>query len=272
MMNIMMSANDSVYHGVELAIYSTLTHNKNINWFIFTMDIGLRDDDNNIAIDYHGLSQWQKEKLSKIVKYLDPNSNITFIDGFNYYCEYLSGGVNEFSHFTPYAALRLIADKALPNVNTLLYFDCDVATMGNFESMYNNCAQQKDISAFAVYAEDAFGGEGEMVSGVMFFNLDTVRKNNFLEQARYNFKVNEYIYPDQMALRDSGTIAKLPAVYGYMWDFRKTAVEPIILHFTNELGPKIYRKENNGPYYFYQVFHEFKYVLDGLRLLDSIHI
>ena len=32
MMNILMTGNDRVYPGMELAIYSTLTHNKGINW------------------------------------------------------------------------------------------------------------------------------------------------------------------------------------------------------------------------------------------------
>ena len=38
MMNILMSGNDHVYPGMELAIYSTLTHNKGIKWYIFTME------------------------------------------------------------------------------------------------------------------------------------------------------------------------------------------------------------------------------------------
>ena len=154
MMNIVMSANDYVYCGVELVIYSTLTHNKNINWYIFTMNVAIRDDAGNYKA-YKGLNDRQQEKLRKIVKYLDKNSNITFIDCAPFYQKHLEGSVNEQSDFTPYATLRLIMDKALPYVNETLYFDCDVGVMGNFESMYRDCAQQKSESCFAVYADDA---------------------------------------------------------------------------------------------------------------------
>lgn len=267
MMNIMLSGDADVYYGLELVIYSTLTHNKNINWYIFTMDIGLVDEESN-AIEYCSITDYQKAKLKAIVNYLDPNSNITFIDAAPFYSKYLSGGPNEFTAFTPYAALRLIADVALPYVNDLLYFDCDVAVMKNFESMYENCRSQKEKTCFAVYAEDAFFGEGEMISGVMFLNLDTIRKDRFFERARKNYNTFAYRFPDQMALRDAGPIEHLPSVYGYLWDWRKTAVQPYIIHFTNEIRIKIY-SEGVSPTYFYRVYPEFDYVKQGCKLIDS---
>lgn len=271
MMNIVMSANDYVYCGVELVIYSTLTHNKNINWYIFTMNVAIRDDEGNYKA-YKGLNDRQQEKLRKIVKYLDKNSNITFIDCAPFYQKHLEGSVNEQSDFTPYATLRLIMDKALPYVNETLYFDCDVGVMGNFESMYRDCAQQKSESCFAVYADDANQHEGEMVSGVMFLNLDTIRRNGFLDRARDNYMKNFYMYPDQMALRDSGAIAHLNNAYGYLWDYQKRNVSPIIVHFTNDLEPKIYdARGQENEQYFYRRFPEFAYVRTGLRLIDQIN-
>ena len=38
MMNIMMAGNEKVYFGIELAIYSTMFHNKNVHWYIVSMD------------------------------------------------------------------------------------------------------------------------------------------------------------------------------------------------------------------------------------------
>lgn len=58
-----------------------------------------------------------------------------------------------------------------------------------------------------------------MVSGVMFLNLDTIRRNGFLDRARDNYMKHLYFYPDQMALRDSGSIAHLNNAYGYLWDY-----------------------------------------------------
>lgn len=265
-MNIVMAANDMVYTGVELAIYSILTHNKNVNWYILTMDIEL---DN--GWHYIGLHDWMKEKLKKIVTYLDPKSRITFIDCHDLYMTYLAGGPNDYSGFTPYTGLRLIIDKAIPYIQDALYIDCDVAARGNFESMYDSCRAQKDKTAFAVYAEDACNHEGEMVAGVMFYNLKLIKENGFFDRARHNYRTKDYIYPDQMAMRDAGIIERLDPMYGYMEDYQKLNTSPTILHFTNNLGPKIYTasRENNVQW-FYKVFPEFSYVKDGLQLIDTI--
>lgn len=266
MMNIVMAANDYVYTGVELTIYSTLTHNKNINWYILTMDIDL-----NTGYHYIGLHDWMKDKLTKIVKYLDSNSNIVFIDCYDYYMQYLAGGPNDETTFTPYTALRLIIDKAIPFIDDALYLDCDVGVCGNFESMYNQCKQNKDEIAFAVYANDACFHEGEMVAGVMFYNLDVIKKRHFFERARYNFRNNYYIYPDQMAMRDAGEVARLDPLYGYMWNYKKENIKPVIIHFTNALTPKIYEANKiNNKQWFYKIFPEFEYVDKGIKLLDTI--
>lgn len=267
MMNIMLAGNSGVYDGIELVIYSTMTHNKDINWYVFTMDIEL--DIEGGRIGYYGLQLDQKRKLYDIVKYFDPNSNIIFINALDLYKQHLSGSVNEYCNFTPYAALRLIADLALPYVDDLLYLDCDTATMSNFEGMYQQCKNNPSEFCFAVYAEDACGGDGEMVSGVMFLNLAKIRQNGFLESARHNYNEILYTYPDQMALRDSGPIARLPNIYGYLWDYRKTGIHPVIVHFTNDFPCKIYSSEINKAT-FYRIYPDFAYVKEGCDMIDKI--
>lgn len=138
MMNIMLAGNDKVYYGIELVVYSTMAHNKNVHWYIVTMDYEQRHD-NSVHV-YIGLQDWQKEKLEKIVNYFDAkNSSIIFIDGKELYDTYLYGGVNEINGFTPYAAFRLIADILFPDLDHILYLDCDTAVTTNIEGIYANC-------------------------------------------------------------------------------------------------------------------------------------
>ena len=68
-MNILLAGNDRVYPGLELVIYSTMNHNKNINWFIFTMDITIINDDTNEAKAFTGLGKWERkiENDSKVI-------------------------------------------------------------------------------------------------------------------------------------------------------------------------------------------------------------
>lgn len=266
-MNIVMCGDSRAYCGIELVIYSTLTHNKNINWYIFSMDICFSTPNGELI--FKGLDPIHKNKLRKIVAYLDPGSKITFINAAPYYEKYLSGSINEMSEFTPYAALRLIMDKALPYVNECLYFDADIAVCENLEDMYYKYKADNQYEAYATYAEDAFEGEGEMVSGIMFFNMAKCRETNFFERARKNYMINEYEFPDQMAMRDTSEIGQIPSRYGSMEDPLLTIAKPAIIHFTNNLM-KIYSAPS--PLYFYRKYPQFQYILTGLRLIDTIDL
>ena len=269
MMNVVMCGDRTVYEGMILALYTLLTHNKNVNIYILSMNISVEDNFGKVK-NYTALGESEVTEMESIVNYLDSNSNIVFVDAVPYYLEYLSESINNGSGFTPYASLRLILDKALPYLNEVLYFDCDVAVRKDISGLYEDCKRNRDYSAFAVYATEAFGGEGEMISGIMFLHLDMIRKNGFFERARHNYMVKLYRYPDQMALRDSGPIGQLDESYGYFRDYRKYSVDPYILHFTCFLTPKIY-DPNTELYYFFNLFPEFKYVQDGIRLIDTIN-
>ena len=106
MIDILMAANKNVYTGIEMVIYSTMYHNKNIRWHIFTMNVTLSN--NGVENVFAGLSEDDQKKLTKIVKYLDPNSEIAFYDVYRLYDKYLAKGPNVFHPLTPHASLRLL--------------------------------------------------------------------------------------------------------------------------------------------------------------------
>ena len=268
-MNILMSTNDTTYPGVELVIYTLLTHNKHCNIYIMTMDVEVKHPEGVIS-HYIGLHDDQKEKLRKIVKYLDSTSNICFIDAYDTYMEYLTPSPNETSGFTPYATLRLVADILLPEVDHILYLDADVAITGDISGVYYDYVNRRCNYA-AWSARDACNGEGEMVSGVMLINLDVCRSNGFFDRARANYKKNLYRYPDQMAIRDAGNPIELPENFGFCNILEECEELPLIIHFTNQISPKIYCC-NGKPIVFYRRFPFLKYVKEGLKLLDTINI
>ena len=266
-MNLLLAGNDNVYLGMELAVYSTLFHNKGLNIHIFTMDITLSDSER--MCQYQGLLPWQKNKLKKIVAYLDPTSTICFYDLEKEYMKYLSGNANEWSQFTPYALLRLLADIKLSGIDHVLYLDCDTAVTGDISSMYWSYLQ-KDYAYCASICTDACFYEGEMVSGVLLMNLRRMQEEHFLEKARENVMRNVYRYPDQDAIRDVGKPYPLPETYGYLYDLALCPYMPVILHFTNQLSPKIYGEK--GHVYFYRKFPFLQYVKEGVERLDTISI
>lgn len=268
MINILMAGNDVVYPGMELAIYSTLTHNKGINWHIFTMDITIERDD-GLCRDFHSLNEWQRNKLKKIVTYLDPTSRIIFHDVKELYMKHFWKNPNEWSGFTPYAALRLLADLELKYTPHVLYFDCDIAVQGDITKMYWDYLD-KGYEYCAYICPDACDFEGEMVSGIMLMNLDKIRETGFLEKARENVRTHVYRFYDQDALSAAGKAYPLPETYGYMEELERCPYDPVILHFTNKLIPKVY--DTLGVTYFYRRFPKLEYVKKGVELLDTFEI
>ena len=273
MMNIMFADNDLIVEGLELSIWTLLTHNKNVNIYVATMNISVYENRNNSYHDYRAMTKEQRDWITKIVKYLDSNSNITFIDCEEYYHNLLEGGVNEDTPFTPYTAIRLMADEMLPNIDDLLYLDSDIAIQGNIEDMYYKYLHNNPYEYAISCAYDAFDGKGEDVAGILLMNLGKMRRSGFLKNARKLYKKNLYRFPDQMAIRDTGPGMRLPETYGYMEPLEECKYNPIILHFTNHLTPKIYSKDRpNNVEYFYKRYHQFKYVQDGLNKLKTINM
>ena len=271
-MNILMSANDTMIEGLELVIYSLLTFNKEVNIYIFTMDIEVDHKEEGFIQRFEALSMNNRNWLTKIVRYLDPNSNIIFVDVHDAYMKHLYGGVNECTPFTPFTALRLLPDIVIPEVPHCLYLDCDIAIAGDIKDMYYSYLNL-DVPYSASNAYDAFEGKGEMVAGVMLMNLDKMKSMDFMAKAREKYKKNLYRFPDQMAIRDTGDGAKLPEIYGYMEPLESCYIDPKIIHFTNNLGPKIYdRSRAHNKEFFYRRFPQFNYVNKGLELIKDLNM
>ena len=273
-MNVLFAANDCLVDGLELAIWTLLKHNHNteVNIYIATMNITL--DDGKVFKQYRTIDDEQREWLRKIVSYVGQgNANICFIEREEAYHKYLENSVNANTPFTPYAALRLLADIILPDIDDVLYLDADVAIQSSLEGMYHKYIEENPYEMAASYADDANEGRGELVSGVLVMNLAKMRRTKFLEKARELYNKNKYNYPDQSALENAGKCMRLPETYGYIHELEACYYEPAILHFTNELLPKVYNQSiPNHKDYFYRRYPRFKYVQDGLELLKKLNL
>ena len=274
MMNIMFAANDALVDGLELAIWSLLKHNHDteVNIYVATMNIIIQSNDG--VREFRRIDDRQRKWLKKIVGYVGQGkADICFLDCEELYHQYLEKSVNANTPFTPYAGLRLIADKLLPDIDDLLYLDTDTAIQGPIEGMYHKYINENPYNYAASYASKACDGKGEMVSGVLLMNLKRMRETGFLNIARDNYNNNLYRYPDQMALRDAGECMRLPETYGYMEELESCYYDPVILHFTNKLSPKIYNQSiRNIKDVFYKRYPQFKYVKDGLELLSKLDL
>lgn len=267
-MNIVYCCDWKALSGLEASIYSLLTHNKNANIYVFHMDY-IREETGE---EYNQIPPIAKEKLSKIVKYLDPNSRIIFLDAYPYYEQYFLHGVAENDgHSSPLAPIRLVLDIALPFIDHCLYLDADTIIQGDVRSMYFSYLDRIAESeyCYAGYHIPLDGIEHELVASVLLFDLKKCKDKKFLEKARYNITHNHYMWYDQSALEDTGDCVLLPETYNFMKEYEDRLYEPIILHFADKLSPKIY---DRGAEYFYRRFPHLDYIQKGLKNLDSFNM
>lgn len=278
MMNIALAGDRNVLSGIELVIYSTMLHNKNIHWYILTMDIAVPDRDGQMRQFYGITDEPTQTWLKWLVHFMDYNSDITFVDCAELYQQHLEHSVNRHTGFTPYASLRLLADlfmpfendpqKMKPDDDFLLYLDADVIVQKNLESMYWGTLQwDQDYAAYTL--PEACGGFGELISAVILFNLRRIRHTGLLNNARRNYNSKMYPFPDQGALYDAGLPVPLNETYNYMRDHKKCTYKPHIIHFSNENYTKIYNQSiPEGR--FWEYYPEHQYLKIGLDAAKEI--
>ena len=266
-MNILMSASDNMYDGLELVVYSTMAHNKNVHFYLMTMEIHLELEYG--YSDFYRVSKEHIEELTKIIKYFDVNSDLTVIYTEECYAKNLENNPNEKSGFTPFTDLRLLADLLLPDIDDCLYLDCDVSVQDDLSVMYDYYLSKcSDYAAYSI--PDACEYKGEMVAGVLLMNLKHMRNSKFLEIARRNIWRNVYKFPDQMAIRDAGDPYPMSETYNYMFDLNECNYVPAIIHYTNKLSPKVY--ESGKKTIFYRKYSFLQYVQDGINKLKNLQL
>lgn len=265
MMNILIAGDSKVYPGLEALVYSTMLHNKNVIWHVFTMDVDI-DLGNGTGVRYVGISEEKCEWLRKVVKFMDHNSDLIRYDVYDTYMKHLDESVNRTTNFTPFAALRLIADEVL-DVDECLYFDADIIVQDSLLDMYNKYTNM-DIDYAAYVLPEACDYFGEMISAVLVLNLWHIRRSGFLKNARRLYNTNIYKYPDQMALYGAGEPEHLPETYNYMYNHKLAPYKPAVLHFSNENWNKLYTV---SPGEFYRFYPEHLYIKEGLDLIKTVH-
>ena len=259
-MNILMCGDNSIIKGMEMVIYSTMKFNKDVHWYIFTMNYHSQN------CHYDIISAENIAFLKKIIAYFDPRSTLNIIDVSQYHSDYLKGNQNDESNFSPYTNLRLIADVALPLVSDILYLDCDVAVQEDLHNMYYDyLSQGYEYCAYSAAESHAY--QGEMVAGILLLNLDKIRQTGLFVKARKNLFEKHYTFPDQQALTEAGDPFPLPETFNYIYNLNYLQYKPAIVHFTAFVGGKIYKMEEHQ---FYLYFPSFTWIRDGLNLIRSI--
>lgn len=241
MINLLFAGNNKVFDGILISLLSTIKHTKEkINTYCLTMD--LRD----INSKFVPISNAQAIFLEQILKEGNPESKFELIDLTEMFKDEMLDSVNMGNHFTPYAMLRLFADK-LPQIpDKIIYLDTDTIINNDLSELYNididnfELACVKDIYNWA--SPSRWRIKDYFNLGVLLLNMKKIRETGMFEHARKLCHDKKMLYPDQDVLNKTVKYKKiLPEKFNSK---DKYYPEIVVHHFCNV------RKNNN---FFYRI-------------------
>lgn len=264
MINIMFAGNYKVFDGILIASLSILKHcNEEINVYLLTMDLS---DQNP---DYKDISNKEISELQKIYSSKNKNNKVIKVDVKDLYLNELAKSPNSESFYTPYALLRLLAEKIDIIPDKILYLDADIVVNGNIKELYDINIDNYEIAGVRDYYGKFFFYPNYLNSGVLLMNMKRIRETKLLSRALDLCNKKKVFLPDQTAINK---FAKkklvLPSKYNEQKNLNSNT---LIRHFSMTLKffPK-FKKVNIKPWHIDDVhnilkIHEFDDIFDKYK-------
>ena len=195
MINILFGGNKKVFDGILLCLLSIMKYCKEqLNVYILTADL------TEISDQYKPLSKDQTQFLNQTIKKINPESNVKLIELKNNFNNWVLNSSNKLSSYTPFAFLRLFADKIDNLPEKILYLDCDIMFNGNIEELFKTDISNHEIAVVLDRYGRFFINPSYFNSGMLLMNMKKIKETNLLEKVR-NLCLNKKMsFPDQTAL------------------------------------------------------------------------
>lgn len=194
MINILFGGNKKVFNGIILCVLSIIKHSKKpLNIFILTADLQKYNP------NYQPITQDDVVFLNKILKQENINSNATLIALDENFENWIMNSANKLSSYTPFAFLRLFADK-IDIPNKIIYLDTDIMLNGDISELFNTDISNYDMGVVLDRYGKVFIKPNYFNSGVLLMNMPKIRQNHLLENVRNLCSKKKMFFPDQDAL------------------------------------------------------------------------
>lgn len=268
MINIMFAGNYKVFDGILIASLSILKHcNAEINVYLLTMDLS------EINEDYKEISNKDIIALDTLYKSKNKNSKVIKVDVKEIYLKELAHSPNNESFYTPYALIRLLAEKIDIIPDKILYLDTDIVANDNIQKLYDINIENYEIAGVRDYYGKFFFYPNYLNSGVLLMNMKRIRESKLLSRALNLCNSKKVFLPDQTAINK---FAKkkliLPTKYN---DQKKLKKDTIIRHFSMTLKffPK-FKKQNIKPWHIDDVhkilkIHQFDDIFEKYKKIKN---
>ena len=208
MINLLFAGNNKVFDGMLISLLSITKHTKEkINAYCLTMDL------REVNPKFIPISNAQAMFLEQILKEGNEENTLELIDLTDMFKAEMLDSVNMRNHFTPYAMLRLFADK-LPQIpDKIIYLDTDTIINNDLSELYNvdvenfELACVKDIYNWT--SPSRWGIKDYFNSGVLLLNMKKIRETGMFERARKLCHDKKMLYPDQDVLNKTVKYKKI---------------------------------------------------------------
>lgn len=199
MINLLYAGNKNVFDGLLISLLSITKHTKEaLNVFCFTMDLSEKDD------RFKPICDEQIKYLENMLQEVNKDSRIKLFDLKELFLSELGNSKNLKNMFTPYAMLRLLADKVDDIPDKIIYLDVDTIINNDLLELWNidisnyELACVKDLYNWA--SPSRWSIKKYFNSGVLLLNMKTIRETGMFERARKLVVNKKMLYVDQDAL------------------------------------------------------------------------
>ena len=222
-MNICYSGNERVFPLIFLSALSIVEHTASpIKIYLLTMDLSDRDP------QFTPIPKERVELLRRAVQAKNERNEVELLDAREAYFTRLLNGKNERNHYTPYAMGRLLlSDFELPE--RILYLDSDVMCCSDLSQIFEIDVENYEYAAALDVMGKFWIHRRYCNSGVMYMNLERMKKTCLLERCCQYVRTHKLAFPDQTALnRLAGSKLILPPKFN---EQRGVKEDTVLKHF-----------------------------------------
>ena len=263
MINVLYAGNDKVFDGIltsSLSIVKRLSAPKDINIYIFTMDI------TRVNSKYTPMTEKHRSFIEKSLRQINPKTNVILYDVTEIYERELRKNANEDCYCSPYTLLRLLADLVdMPD--KILYLDADVMLCKDISLLYDIDISDFEYAATTDHYGKFFIHPRYINAGVLLFNMKKCKETGLFSKAREIIRRKKLMFADQSAIIRSTT--KRKHISQRFNDQKFLYKNTVIRHFSKRLFYLPYpHTENIKQWHVEKVRKKFGYkVFDDILLL-----
>ncbi len=221
---LLMCGNAAVYSGLLLCALSCAKHTaRPIDLYIGTMDLTCLDE------RYTPVTDAMARTVEAVLREANPYSRAVLVDFRDDFVRELIDSKNMGSAYTPYAMIRLFADRVDGVGEKLLYFDTDVMPMCDIGKLYDLDVTDYHMAGVRDYFGKFFFGNRYLNSGVLLFNMKRMAEDDVFLKCIALCRDKKMLLFDQHALNK---FAKKKLILKRAFNEQKvTREDTLIRHF-----------------------------------------